>query len=87
MVDQDGWFVEKPLSDLKEKHKRWKPLSGESIFGIKVNLCRAMSHPLWKEIVHILREGANTVGEICDLIRAVLLEQVQQQLNMISNLE
>ena len=62
-------------------------MSVESIYDIQVNLCRAMSYPLWKEIVHILREGAKTVGEICDLRRAMLLEQVQQQVNMISNLE
>ena len=107
-------------------------MAAETIFDIQAGLCKAMSHPLRQQIVHILRDGPMTVRaicerieqpqasvsrhlsvlrneriltternsqhvsyrianmkmvEICDLMREVLLEQVQKQSDMISKLE
>lgn len=107
-------------------------MATETIFDIQAGLCKAMSHPVRQEILHVLRDGPKTVSEICDLLgqpqasvsrhlsvlrnerilsaernsqyvayqianmkmvdicelmREVLMEQVQQQSELISKLE
>ena len=43
-------------------------MSGEKIFEIQAELCRAMGNPLRMEIVHLLRNGPLNVNDITSAV-------------------
>jgi ArsR family transcriptional regulator len=59
-------------------------MSTLSVFELQAELCRAMSHPLRVQMVHLLREGPRRVG---DLVEATGCEQgtVSRHLGILRN--